>query len=111
MAGMALADRIRNALGSVGPVREKKMFGGISFMVNEKMVVSVRNDGDLLVRTDPMRSEELLAVAGARPAEMGPGRAMGPSWISVAPEAIASDEGLAFWLDAVLEYNGSTSGT
>lgn len=48
------------------------MFGGLSFMVNEKMVVSVRGDGDLLVRTDPEQADELLTVKGARPAEMGP---------------------------------------
>jgi len=53
------------------------MFGGLSFMVNQRMVVSVRSDGDLLVRADPEQADELLTVEGAPPAEMGAGRTMG----------------------------------
>lgn len=48
-----LADRIRVMLGAAPPVREVKMFGGLAFMVHERMVVCVRGGGDLLVRTDP----------------------------------------------------------
>jgi len=81
------------------------MFGGLSFMVNEKMVASVRSDGDLLVRVDPARSTELLAREGARPAEMGAGRAMGAGWIDVAEQAIRTDEQLSLWIGAALEYN------
>jgi TfoX/Sxy family transcriptional regulator of competence genes len=100
-----LADRIREVLGNKPAVREVKMFGGLSFMVNGSMVVSAGGDGDLLVRADPARADELLRAKGARPAEMGAGRAMGNSWISVAQEAIASEEGFDFWLDVALEYN------
>lgn len=84
------------------------MFGGLSFMVNEKMVVAVHSDGDLLVRVDPDRNGELLALPGARPAEMGAGRAMGPGWICVAEEAVATDDDLSFWTDVALEYNTRT---
>lgn len=83
------------------------MFGGLSFMMSEKMVVAVRSDGDLLVRVDPERNRELVALPGAGPAEMGAGRAMGTSWICVAEEAIASDEHLSFWVGMALEYNDS----
>lgn len=100
-----LADRIREALANKASVREVKMFGGLSFMVNESMVVSVRSDGDLLVRADPERAGELLRAKGARPAEMGVGRAMGNGWISVAEEAIATEEGFDFWIGVALEYN------
>ncbi len=85
------------------------MFGGVSFMVNEKMVVSVRGDGELLVRADPERTRELVALQGARPAEMGAGRAMGPGWICVAEEAIATAERLSFWIGVALEYNDRAS--
>ena len=64
------------------------MFGGLSFMVNDKMIVNVRRGGDLLVRVDPIRSPELVADHGARFAEMGAGRAMGPGWIDVPAETI-----------------------
>lgn len=86
------------------------MFGGLSFMVNDKIVVGVQSDGDLLVRVAAERTPELVALPGARPAEMGAGRAMGPGWICVAEQAIATDEQLSFWIEAALEYNDRAGG-
>ena len=100
-----LAARIRVALGTNRPVREKRMFGALCFMVGEKMALSAFSNGALLVRVDPDRSDELLAVQGAEQAEMGRGRSMGPSWISVSAEAVADDASLAFWMGVALEYN------
>lgn len=105
-----LADRIQEALAGQSSTREVPMFGGLSFMVNGAMVVSAGKGGDLLVRVDPQRSPQLIGLPGARPAEMGAGRAMGPSWISVAGEAIATDEQLHFWIGAALEYNDLGNG-
>lgn len=99
------ADRIREALAAESSLREVRMFGGLSFMVNEQMVVAARGDGDLLVRVDPARNDELVARPGAEPAEMGAGRTMGPSWIAVAQDAVADEAGLSFWISAALEYN------
>lgn len=107
---MELADRIRSALAAQLSVREVTMFGGLSFMVNEAMVVSVGSTGDLLVRVDPERDEEYLQVNGAHSAEMGPGRTMGKGWLAVDADAVAADEDLAFWLDATLEFNGRGAG-
>ena len=81
------------------------MFGGLSFMVNERMVVCVRGDGYLLVRSDPESADELLTREGARSAEMGAGRPMSKNWISVGPEALETDEALNFWVGVTLEYN------
>jgi TfoX/Sxy family transcriptional regulator of competence genes len=100
-----LADRVRTALSSEPSAREVSMFGGLSFMVNDKMVVAAGRGGDLLVRIDPERHRELVALPGAGPAEMGAGRAMGPSWIRVGHDAIASDRQLSFWIDVAMEYN------
>ncbi len=100
-----LADRIRDALATKPPVREVKMFGGLSFLVNESIVVSASSDGGLLVRADPEQASELLATKGAQPAEMGAGRAMGNSWISIAGQTIASGENFDFWIAVALEYN------
>lgn len=99
-----LPDRIRALLAAKPPTREV-MFGGLSFMVNEKMVASVRSDGDLLVRVDPERGAELVTRDGARPAVMGAGRAMGAGWIDFAEQAIATHEQLSFWIEVALEYN------
>ncbi len=105
-----LLSRVRDAVGATSVVREVNMFGGRAFMVNEKMLVSVGRGGDLLVRVDPERSGELLAAAGARQAEMGAGRSMGPGWVTVAEEAVATDDALDFWISVAAEYNGSATG-
>ncbi len=89
--------------------REIRMFGGLSFMVNDKMIVNVRRAGDLLVRVDPRRSPELVAHHGARPAEMGAGRDMGPGWLHVDAELVSTDEKLRLWLDVAMEFNIRTT--
>lgn len=82
------------------------MFGGVSFMVDsgvgEAMVVAVRKDGALLVRVDPERSPDLVAHHGARIAEMGAGRSMGPSWLSVSAERVRQPDVLEFWVREAL---------
>ncbi|MFW6775963.1 TfoX/Sxy family protein [Nocardioides sp. CPCC 205120] len=101
-----LADRVRGALAGETDVREVKMFGGLAFMVADKMVVCVSSGGGaLLVRVSGDRDADLVQVDGARRAEMGAGRSMGEGWIAVDDEAVATDDGLRFWLDAALEHN------
>jgi TfoX/Sxy family transcriptional regulator of competence genes len=101
-----LADRVRDAVAEKGNAREVRMFGGLAFMVNDKMVACVSGGGGaLLVRVSGSRDAEYLEVQGARRAEMGKGRSMGEGWIAVAEEALTADEDLQFWIDAVLEYN------
>ena len=104
------AERIRTILAAEPSTREVSMFGGLSFMVNDKMIVNVRRGGDLLVRVDPSRSPQLGADHGARFAEMGAGRAMGPGWIDVAAQLTATDSQLRFWLDVAMEFNDRIAG-
>ncbi|WP_298460150.1 TfoX/Sxy family protein [uncultured Cellulomonas sp.] len=104
-----LAERVRAALPPGHAVREVAMFGGRAFMVDDAMVVSVGKDGDLLVRIDPARHEQLTARPGARPAVMGVDRPMGPGWITVAPSALDTDEELTSWLDVALEHHAAVS--
>ena len=99
----ALADRVRAALPHDRPVREVSMFGGLSFMVDNRMVIAVDGDGDLLVRIDPARHDELLNVPGAKPAVMGTNRPMGPGWITVSHDGSTTDKQLAFWIQVGLE--------
>lgn len=105
-----LLSRVRAGVSATAVVREVNMFGGRAFMVNEKMLVSVGRGGDLLVRVDPQRSGELLAVPGARQAEMGAGRSMGRGWVTVAEQAVATDDALEFWISVAAEYNGTATG-
>lgn len=80
------------------------MFGGLSFMVDERLVVAAGKHGDLLVHVDPARNEELLSRPGARSAEMGKGRSMGPAWIEVARSNL-DDEALRYWIATALAFN------
>ncbi len=100
-----LADRVRAALPDSGDVREVRMFGGLAFMVDDRMVACVSaGGGALLVRVSRDRDAEYLHARGARRAEMGPGRSMSEGWIAVDRVALADDRDLRFWIDAVLEH-------
>ncbi len=107
---LELADRVRSALATEPTVREVRMFGGLSFMVDEAMVVNVGSAGDLLVRVDPQRHEDYLRVEGASSAEMGAGRTMGKGWLVVDADAVAADEDLASWIRLALDFNRRTAG-
>jgi len=98
-----LADRLRGALADEPAVREVSMFGGLSFLVNEKLALTANNHGDLMLRCDPARVEELTR-RGATVAEMR-GRQMSQGWLIVAADTLRSEQDFAFWLDVALEYN------
>lgn len=91
-----LAERIRTALGGRDDVVEKKMFGGVAFMVSGRMAVGVVHD-DLMVRVGPAGHDEALAQPGTRPMDFTgrPSRGM----VYVAAQAIASEDALRRWLD------------
>ena len=110
MAAMApeqrhLVQRVHTLVDDEPDVREVSMFGGRAIMVNNKMIVSVGRNGDLLVRVAADRHETLLSEPGAEQAQMGAGRDMGLGWITVAPEVIADDGRLAFWVDMAMRHN------
>lgn len=92
----ALAQRVREVLEDRN-VREVRMFGGLSFMVDERMAVAAGRDGDLLVRINPDHYDDLLR-RGAEQARMGSGRPMGRGWLTVRSTLIESDQDLAFWV-------------
>ena len=105
-----LVQRVRALVDNEPDVREVSMFGGRAIMVNDKMIVSAGKTGDLLVRVAADRHETLLGEPGAQQAQMGAGREMGAGWITVAPEAIADDERLAFWVDVARDHNRTLTG-
>lgn len=105
-----LIERLRGLLATEPVPREVSMFGGRSFMINEKMVVSAFKDGGLLVRVPADQHAELLAHPGAAQAEMGAGRDMGPGWIEIAAASVGDDEVLDFWLGVAMAYNRAVTG-
>jgi TfoX/Sxy family transcriptional regulator of competence genes len=100
----ALADRVRERLSDNPEISERKMFGGIAFMLSGNMAVGVSKD-DLMVRIDPDDQDQALAQPGVRVFDMS-GRPM-KGWILVAPEATEEDNGLHAWIEAGLDFAGS----
>lgn len=91
-----LADRIRELLVDGSPVDEKRMFGGLAFLVAGKMAVAASGQGGLLVRVDPARADDLLATTNAEPMEMK-GRAM-KGWLRVDGDDVRTKKQLATWI-------------
>ena len=100
-----LASRIRGALMGQADFTEKKMFGGLAFLVGGNMAVSASGQGGMLLRADPAASDELCSHPGVELAVMR-GRPM-DGWLRVSPEAIASDEDLQRWVRIGVDYAGS----
>ena len=98
-----LADRIRQQLAQ-RHVRfaEKRMMGGLCFMVDDKMCLGV-TDERLMVRTDPVDYARLLALPGAREMDFT-GRPM-RGFLFVDGEGIDADEALGGWVQRCLDYN------
>lgn len=89
-----LAQRIREGLSDQPGTSEKKMFGGIAFMIHGNMAVGV-SDSELMVRAGD-EAEVLLAEPGVRPFEMS-GKTM-RGWLLVEAAAIAEDDDLLRWV-------------
>lgn len=104
----ALVARIRTLIAAEAVQREVSMFGGRSFMVNNKMIVSALKNGGLLVRVDADQHCVLINRSGATQAHIGSDRDMGPGWIEVDPDFI-DDQQLAFWIDRAMDYNRTTT--
>ncbi len=97
-----LAKRIRDLAVDEPPLTEKKMFGGLGFMLDGNMAVAASSTGGLMVRIDPNDADELTNQVGAERMEMR-GRTMN-GWLQVDSVALESDEALATWLSVGLEF-------
>lgn len=96
-----LASRIREEFDQVPGLEEKKMFGGVGFMLRGNMAVGVHGQ-DLIVRVGPERSAESLAYPHARPFDMT-GRPMA-GWILVAPAGYESEVDFKRWVRLGMEF-------
>ena len=97
-----LANRLRELLAEVDGITEKKMFGGLAFLLHGNMAVSASGQGGLLARIDPADTEAALARPHASLMEMG-GRTMA-GWIRVAPEGVRTKRALAAWVKRGVTY-------
>ncbi|MCB9766059.1 MAG: TfoX/Sxy family protein [Alphaproteobacteria bacterium] len=90
-----LAERLRDHFAGRAEVTEKKMFGGVAFMVRGNMCVGVVKD-DLCARVGPERFDEHLARPGARVMDFTKRPMKG--WLFVSGDAVAEDDALAAWV-------------
>lgn len=97
-----LADRLRDLLEGEPDLTERKMFGGLAFLIGGNMSVAASGQGGLLVRVDPAQSEALLATTNARPMEMR-GRQMA-GWLRVALDDVHTKRQLARWVKLGTTY-------
>jgi TfoX/Sxy family transcriptional regulator of competence genes len=97
-----LANRIREVVGAEPGLTEKRMFGGLAFLVQGHMAVSASSKGGLLLRIDPAETEALVSKPHVRRFEMR-GREMG-GWLRVDAEAVETDDDLRRWVSHGLGY-------
>ncbi len=96
-----LANQIRGIVGNQPGLTERKMFGGIAFMIDGNMFCGVVRD-DLMARVGPDRHEEALASPGARLMDFAARPMKG--MVFVGPEGHAKDEQLRGWVEETLDY-------
>jgi hypothetical protein len=99
-----LAERVRASMAAHAPFDERRMFGGISFLVGGNFACGVMND-DLLVRFDPASEDDLMARPHARPFEMGGRTSNG--WLLVAPEGTKAKRDFERWVGVGVAYASS----
>jgi TfoX/Sxy family transcriptional regulator of competence genes len=97
-----LADRIRELVGRERGLTEKKMFGGLAFLIHGNMSVAASGRGGLLVRVDPAESERLVAKSKASPMVMR-GREMA-GWLRVSGDDLSTKRQLQKWVELGVGY-------
>ncbi|HVY97363.1 MAG TPA: TfoX/Sxy family protein [Solirubrobacterales bacterium] len=98
----ALAERIRELVEAEPGVTEKRMFGGLAFLVEGNMAVTASGQGGLMVRVDPQETEPLLAEPHAQPFEMR-GREL-RGWLRVDASGLGTQRELQAWVARGLDY-------
>ena len=98
-----IADRTREIISLTHQnVEEKKMFGGLCFMVNDKMCLGVVKD-QLMVRLDPGKFEEVIELEGCEPMNFT-GKIM-KGYVFVNLDAINTQKKLEYWVELALDFN------
>ena len=97
-----LADRIRELVVGESGLTEKKMFGGLAFLIGGNMAVAASGQGGVLVRVNPAQSDELVATTNAHLMEMR-GRSMA-GWLRLDPQDVRTKRQLAKWVGLGTAY-------
>jgi hypothetical protein len=97
-----LAERIRQLIGSDPELTEKKMFGGLAFLIRGNMAIAASNEGGAMVRADPAQADSLVTTTKATLMNMR-GRDM-PRWLRVSSGDLRTDDQLASWVEIGTGY-------
>jgi len=98
-----LAERVREIISSTHKnIEEKSMFGGLCFMVDNKMCVGVEKER-LMVRLDPVKYDEVIELEGCKPMDFT-GKVM-KGFVFVDIDVLNTKKRLTFWVSLALEYN------
>jgi hypothetical protein len=97
-----LADRVREVIATERGVEEKRMFGGLAFLINGNMAVAVSSKGGLMVRVPPDESERLLARDHVEPMIMSGRETRG--WVRVRTDGVKTRRQLSPWVTRGFDY-------
>ncbi len=98
----ALAARIRDLVAGEPLITERKMFGGLAFLIGGNLAVAASSTGGIMVRVDREEGERLLATTPAHPMEMRGRRMSG--WLRVDTDDVSDDEALEEWVQRGATY-------
>jgi len=97
-----LAERIRELLASHSAVDEKRMFGGLAFLIGGHLAVAASGQGGLLVRVPPEDTDKLLGRAHVSAMVMAGRETRG--WLRIAPDGVRTKRQLQGWVSCAAKY-------
>ena len=97
-----LANRIRELVAAERGMEEKRMFGGLAFLINGNMSVAASGKGGLMVRVPPAETERLLERDHVEPMVMAGRETRG--WLRVSPDGVKTKRQLQAWVSRGVDY-------
>lgn len=97
-----LAFRLRAQLETVDGITDKRMFGGLAFLLHGHLAIAASSKGGLMLHVDPAQADALLAEPHVSQMEMGGRTPRG--WLRVAADGVESEDDLARWIQLALGY-------
>lgn len=100
------AGRVREMIANQPGLTEKKMFGGVAFLIGGNMAVGIHGD-DLIVRVHPAQTDDLLGQLGAKHFDLGPAGRPPAGWLLVSPNGYKTAAALRVWVERGVAYASS----
>lgn len=101
-----IAEKIRKSLAYLTSVEEKKMFGGLAFMINNKMCVAA-GPGRMMCRIDPGVHSEAITIEGCETVVMGGREYKG--YVYISEDCMLQEDVFNYWISLALDFNKKTA--